>query len=130
MIGSEDKSVSDVQLKELEESACPTCGSCSGMFTANSMNCLTEALGLSLPGNGSTLATHALRKNLFLDAGKRIVDITKRYYENNEKGILPREIATKEGFENAMSLDVAMGGSTNTVLHLLAAARKQKLISP
>ena len=127
MIGSEDKSVSDVQLKELEESACPTCGSCSGMFTANSMNCLTEALGLSLPGNGSTLATHALRKNLFLDAGKRIVDITKRYYENNEKGILPREIATKEGFENAMSLDVAMGGSTNTVLHLLAAAREAKV---
>jgi dihydroxy-acid dehydratase len=127
MIGSEDKSVSDDQLKELEESACPTCGSCSGMFTANSMNCLTEALGLSLPGNGSTLATHALRKNLFLDAGKRIVDITKRYYEKNEKGILPREIATKEGFENAMSLDVAMGGSTNTVLHLLAAAREAKV---
>ena len=127
MIGSEDKSVSDVQLKELEESACPTCGSCSGMFTANSMNCLTEALGLSLPGNGSTLATHALRKNLFLDAGKRIVDITKRYYEKNEKGILPREIATKEGFENAMSLDVAMGGSTNTVLHLLAAAKEAKV---
>ena len=127
MVGSEDKSVSDVQLKELEESACPTCGSCSGMFTANSMNCLTEALGLSLPGNGSTLATHVSRKNLFLDAGKRIVDITKRYYENNEEGILPREIATKEGFENAMSLDVAMGGSTNTVLHLLAAAREAKV---
>ena len=127
MVGSEDKSVSDVQLKELEESACPTCGSCSGMFTANSMNCLTEALGLSLPGNGSTLATHVSRKNLFLDAGKRIVDITKRYYENNEKGILPREIATKEGFENAMSLDVAMGGSTNTVLHLLAAAKEAKV---
>ncbi len=127
MIGSEDKSVSDVQLKELEESACPTCGSCSGMFTANSMNCLTEALGLSLPGNGSTLATHASRKNLFLDAGRRIVDITKRYYEKNEKGILPREIATKEGFENAMSLDVAMGGSTNTVLHLLAAAKEAKV---
>ena len=127
MVGSEDKSVSDVQLKELEESACPTCGSCSGMFTANSMNCLTEALGLSLPGNGSTLATHISRKNLFLDAGKRIVDITKRYYENNEEGILPREIATKEGFENAMSLDVAMGGSTNTVLHLLAAAKEAKV---
>ena len=127
MVGSEDKSVSDVQLKELEESACPTCGSCSGMFTANSMNCLTEALGLSLPGNGSTLATHVSRKNLFLDAGKRIVDITKRYYENNEEGILPREIATKEGFENAMSLDVAMGGSTNTVLHLLAAAKEAKV---
>ena len=127
MVGSEDKSVSDVQLKELEESACPTCGSCSGMFTANSMNCLTEALGLSLPGNGSTLATHVSRKNLFLEAGKRIVDITKRYYENNEEGILPREIATKEGFENAMSLDVAMGGSTNTVLHLLAAAREAKV---
>ena len=127
MISSEDKSVSDVQLKELEESACPTCGSCSGMFTANSMNCLTEALGLSLPGNGSTLATHVSRKHLFLDAGKRIVDITKRYYENNEEGILPREIATKEGFENAMSLDVAMGGSTNTVLHLLAAAKEAKV---
>jgi dihydroxy-acid dehydratase len=127
MVGSEDKSVSDVQLKELEESACPTCGSCSGMFTANSMNCLTEALGLSLPGNGSTLATHVSRKNLFLDAGKRIVDITKRYYENSEEGILPREIATKEGFENAMSLDVAMGGSTNTVLHLLAAAKEAKV---
>jgi dihydroxy-acid dehydratase len=127
MVGSEDKSVSDIQLKELEESACPTCGSCSGMFTANSMNCLTEALGLSLPGNGSTLATHVSRKNLFLDAGKRIVDITKRYYENNEEGILPREIATKEGFENAMSLDVAMGGSTNTVLHLLAAAKEAKV---
>ena len=127
MVGSEDKSVSDIQLKELEESACPTCGSCSGMFTANSMDCLTEALGLSLPGNGSTLATHVSRKNLFLDAGKRIVDITKRYYENNEEGILPREIATKEGFENAMSLDVAMGGSTNTVLHLLAAAREAKV---
>ena len=127
MVGSEDKSVSDDQLKELEESACPTCGSCSGMFTANSMNCLTEALGLSLPGNGSTLATHVSRKNLFLDAGKRIVDITKRYYENNEEGILPREIATKEGFENAMSLDVAMGGSTNTVLHLLAAAKEAKV---
>ena len=97
MIGSEDKSVSDDKLKELEESACPTCGSCSGMFTANSMNCLTEALGLSLPGNGSTLATHASRKNLFLDAGKRIVDITKRYYEKNETGILPRDIATKRG---------------------------------
>ena len=127
MVGSEDKSVSDDQLKELEESACPTCGSCSGMFTANSMNCLTEALGLSLPGNGSTLATHVSRKNLFLEAGKRIVDITKRYYENNEEGILPREIATKEGFENAMSLDVAMGGSTNTVLHLLAAAKEAKV---
>ena len=127
MVGSEDKSVSDVQLKELEESACPTCGSCSGMFTANSMNCLTEALGLSLPGNGSTLATHVSRKNLFLEAGKRIVDITKRYYENNEEGILPREIATKEGFENAMTLDVAMGGSTNTVLHLLAAAKEAKV---
>jgi len=127
MIGSEDKSVSDIQLKELEVSACPTCGSCSGMFTANSMNCLTEALGLSLPGNGSTLATHVLRKNLFLDAGKRIVEITKRYYEKNGKGILPREIATKEAFENAMSLDVAMGGSTNTVLHLLAAAKEAKV---
>ena len=127
MIGSGDDSVSDIQLKELEESACPTCGSCSGMFTANSMNCLTEALGLSLPGNGSTLATHAARKNLFLNAGKKIVEITKRYYEKNEKGILPREIATKQAFENAMSLDVSMGGSTNTVLHLLAAAREAEV---
>src|SRR6056300_1017743 len=127
MIGSEDKTVSDIKLKELEESACPTCGSCSGMFTANSMNCLTEALGLSLPGNGSTLATHVLRKNLFLDAGRRIVDITKRHYEGNEPGLLPRDIANFKAFENAMSLDIAMGGSTNTILHLLAAAKEAEV---
>jgi len=127
MVESANKSTSDARLKELEESACPTCGSCSGMFTANSMNCLTEALGLSLPGNGSALATHLKRKELFLEAGKIIVDITKRFYEKDEKGILPRDIATKEAFENAMSLDVSMGGSTNTVLHLLAAAKEAKV---
>ncbi|MDD9892587.1 MAG: dihydroxy-acid dehydratase, partial [Gammaproteobacteria bacterium] len=103
---------------------CPTCGSCSGMFTANSMNCLTEALGLSLPGNGSTLATHADRENLFLEAGRKIVEITKRYYEEDDDSVLPRNIATFEAFENAMSLDIAMGGSTNTILHLLAAAQE------
>lgn len=124
MIGAGDLSISDNELKELENSACPTCGSCSGMFTANSMNCLTEALGLSLPGNGSTLATHAFRKSLFLKAGKNIVEITKKYYEEDNENFLPRNIATKEAFENAMSLDVSMGGSTNTVLHLLAAAKE------
>ena len=107
-----------------ERSACPTCGSCSGMFTANSMNCLTEALGLALPGNGSMLATHADRKQLFLDAARTIVDITRRHYEMDEPGLLPREIASFDAFENAMSLDIAMGGSTNTVLHLLAAAQE------
>ena len=114
--------ISDEQVDAVERSACPTCGSCSGMFTANSMNCLTEALGLSLPGNGSTLATHADRKELFLKAGRLIVELAKRYYEGDDASVLPRSIATYAAFENAMSRDVAMGGSTNTVLHLLAAA--------
>ena len=127
MIGAGDSSISETELKDLENSACPTCGSCSGMFTANSMNCLTEALGLSLPGNGSTLATHAARKSLFLEAGKNIVEITKRFYEGDDNNVLPRNIASKEAFENAMSLDVSMGGSTNTVLHLLAAAKEAKV---
>lgn len=111
----------------VERSACPTCGSCSGMFTANSMNCLTEALGLSQPGNGSLLATHADRKQLFLNAGKRIVELTKRYYEQDDANALPRNIASKAAFENAMTLDIAMGGSTNTVLHLLAAAQEAEI---
>ena len=127
MIGAGDLSISETELKDLENSACPTCGSCSGMFAANSMNCLTEALGLSLPGNGSTLATHAARKSLFLEAGKNIVEITKRFYEGDDNNVLPRNIASKEAFENAMSLDVSMGGSTNTVLHLLAAAKEAKV---
>ncbi len=114
----------DETVNEYERSACPTCGSCSGMFTANSMNCLTEALGLSLPGNGSLLATHADRKELFLEAGRRIVDITRRYYESDDETVLPRNVASFEAFENAMSLDIAMGGSTNTILHLLAAAQE------
>ena len=114
----------DETVAEYERSACPTCGSCSGMFTANSMNCLTEALGLSLPGNGSMLATHADRKQLFLAAARCIVDITRRYYENDDESVLPRAIASFKAFENAMSLDIAMGGSTNTILHLLAAARE------
>ena len=108
----------------MERSACPTCGSCSGMFTANSMNCLMEALGLALPGNGTVVATHADRKELFLEAGRRIVDLARRYYEQDDDGVLPRGIATFEAFENAMTLDIAMGGSTNTVLHLLAAAQE------
>ncbi len=124
MIQAGDDSVSDEQIENIERSACPTCGSCSGMFTANSMNCLTEALGLSLPGNGTLLATHADRKALFLRAGRVIVDITKRYYEKDDVTVLPRSIATKAAFENAMALDVSMGGSTNTVLHLLAAAQE------
>lgn len=115
---------SDEKVAEYERSACPTCGSCSGMFTANSMNCLTEALGLSLPGNGSMLATHADRRQLFEEAGRRIVDITKRYYEQNDDSVLPRNVASYQAFENAMSLDIAMGGSTNTILHLLAAAQE------
>ena len=127
MIASGDNNVSESQLESLERSSCPTCGSCSGMFTANSMNCLTEALGLSLPGNGSTLATHEARKNLFLEAGKRIVKITKSYYEDNDNSVLPRSIGSKKAFENAMKLDVAMGGSTNTVLHLLAAAKEAEV---
>lgn len=127
MIAAGDSSVDDSELEYLERSSCPTCGSCSGMFTANSMNCLTEALGLSLPGNGSTLATHKVRKNLFINAGTKIVEITKRYYEKDDESVLPRNIASKESFENAMSLDVAMGGSTNTVLHLLAAAKEAEI---
>jgi dihydroxy-acid dehydratase len=127
MIAAGDDKVSDAQVAEIERSACPTCGSCSGMFTANSMNCLTEALGLSLPGNGSTLATHADRKNLFLEAGRLIVEITRRHYETDDMSVLPRNIATFEAFENAMSLDIAMGGSTNTVLHLLAAAHEGEI---
>ncbi|NSY37825.1 dihydroxy-acid dehydratase [Leisingera sp. ANG59] len=124
MVAAADDKFTDEQVKHIEENACPTCGSCSGMFTANSMNCLAEALGLALPGNGSTLATHADRKELFLEAGRKIVEITKRHYQDEEKGLLPREIATFEAFENAMSLDIAMGGSTNTVLHLLAIANE------
>lgn len=124
MVQAADDSVSDEDVAQVERSACPTCGSCSGMFTANSMNCLTEALGLSLPGNGSLLATHADRRELFLEAGRRIVDLAKRYYENDEEDVLPRTIASKAAFENAIALDIAMGGSTNTVLHLLAAAHE------
>ncbi|MBT6670004.1 MAG: dihydroxy-acid dehydratase, partial [Gammaproteobacteria bacterium] len=120
MVSAADDKVSDEDVDEMERSACPTCGSCSGMFTANSMNCLTEALGLSLPGNGSLLATHADRKELFLEAGRRIVGLAKRYYEEDDASVLPRSIATFKSFENAMALDIAMGGSTNTVLHLLA----------
>jgi dihydroxy-acid dehydratase len=122
MVASADESVSDEALDTIERSACPTCGSCSGMFTANSMNCLTEALGLSLPGNGSTLATSAARRDLFVRAGELVVDLCKAYYEKNDEGVLPRNIATKSAFSNAMRLDIAMGGSTNTILHLLAAA--------
>src|SRR5690606_9025995 len=124
MVAAADEKYTDEELTAIEEAACPTCGSCSGMFTANSMNCLTEALGLSLPGNGSTLATHAYRKNLFLEAGRRIVDITRRYYEQDDASVLPRSVASKAAFYNAMSLDIAMGGSTNTVLHLLAVAQE------
>jgi dihydroxy-acid dehydratase len=123
IIGTDD-TASDQKVDAYERSACPTCGSCSGMFTANSMNCLTEALGLSLPGNGSLLATHADREELFLEAGRRIVDITRRYYEQDDTRVLPRSIANFEAFENAMALDIAMGGSTNTILHLLAAAQE------
>jgi dihydroxy-acid dehydratase len=122
MVAAADEAVSDEDVKVIERSACPTCGSCSGMFTANSMNCLTEALGLSLPGNGSTLATHADRKRLFVEAGHLVVDLAQRWYEQDDASVLPRSIANKQAFENAMSLDIAMGGSTNTVLHILAAA--------
>ncbi|MED5547117.1 MAG: dihydroxy-acid dehydratase [Pseudomonadota bacterium] len=122
MVAAADESYSDEEVAAIERSACPTCGSCSGMFTANSMNCLTEALGLSLPGNGSTLATHADRERLFKEAGRLAVDLCQRYYEQEDESVLPRAIASFEAFENAMSLDIAMGGSTNTVLHLLAAA--------
>jgi dihydroxy-acid dehydratase len=127
MVEAADSRVSDAEVAEVERSACPTCGSCSGMFTANSMNCLTEALGLSLPGNGSTLATHAARKELFLKAGRLIVELAKRHYEQDDYSVLPRNIATFKAFENAVALDVAMGGSTNTVLHLLAAAHEAGL---
>ena len=127
MIQGANPNVSDADSDQIERSACPTCGSCSGMFTANSMNCLTEALGLSQPGNGSLLATHADRKQLFLNAGTRIVELTKRYYEQDDASALPRNIATKAAFENAMTLDIAMGGSTNTVLHLLASAQEAEV---
>ncbi|MEV3934739.1 dihydroxy-acid dehydratase [Glycomyces sp. NPDC049804] len=127
MIAAANDDVSDAQLRQMEENACPTCGSCSGMFTANSMNCLTEALGLSLPGNGSTLATHTARRALFEEAGRVVMDLARRYYEQDDESVLPRSIATKQAFENAMALDVAMGGSTNTILHLLAAAREAEL---
>ncbi|UGY13212.1 dihydroxy-acid dehydratase [Bradyrhizobium septentrionale] len=124
MVAAADSNVSDEEVEVIERSACPTCGSCSGMFTANSMNCLTEALGLALPGNGSVLATHADRKSLFVEAGHLIVDLARRYYEQDDAKVLPRNIANFKSFENAMTLDIAMGGSTNTVLHLLAAARE------
>jgi len=127
MVKAADQSISDQEVEAVERSACPTCGSCSGMFTANSMNCLTEALGLSLPGNGTLVATHAARKELFLRAGRLIVKLCKRYYEQDDASVLPRSIASFEAFENAMSLDVAMGGSTNTVLHLLAAAQEAQV---
>ncbi|NUR64939.1 MAG: dihydroxy-acid dehydratase, partial [Streptomyces sp.] len=113
--------ISDEDILRIEENACPTCGSCSGMFTANSMNCLTEAIGLSLPGNGSVLATHTARRRLYEDAARTVMDITRRYYEQDDETVLPRSIATFAAFENAMALDIAMGGSTNTILHLLAA---------
>jgi len=127
MVAAADDSHTDAQVAAIERAACPTCGSCSGMFTANSMNCLTEALGLSLPGNGSTLATHADRRRLFEEAGAHIVDLARRYYEQNDETVLPRTIACFSAFENAMTLDIAMGGSTNTVLHLLAAAREAEV---
>ncbi|MGK5067043.1 dihydroxy-acid dehydratase [Janthinobacterium sp. RT4P48] len=127
MIKAGDSTVSDADVAEIERSACPTCGSCSGMFTANSMNCLTEALGLALPGNGTILATHSDRQQLFLRAGRLIVDLAKRHYEHDDYTVLPRSIATKAAFENAMALDVSMGGSTNTVLHLLAAAHEAEV---
>jgi dihydroxy-acid dehydratase len=124
MTASANEAVTDEQLGAIERSACPTCGSCSGMFTANSMNCLTEAIGLALPGNGSTLATHAARRALFTTAGRLVVDLARRFYTHEDSSVLPRAIATRAAFENAVALDVAMGGSTNTVLHLLAAARE------
>jgi len=127
MVAAADSRVSEADLQVIERSACPTCGSCSGMFTANSMNCLTEALGLALPGNGSVLATHADRKRLFVEAGHLIVDLARRYYEQDDAAVLPRSIASFTAFENAMTLDIAMGGSTNTVLHLLAAAHEAQV---
>jgi len=127
MIKAADPNVSDAEAAEAERSACPTCGSCSGMFTANSMNCLTEALGLALPGNGTIVATHARRKALFEEAGRKIVELCRRYYEHDDASVLPRSIANFKAFENAMTLDIAMGGSTNTVLHLLAAAQEAEV---
>jgi len=127
MVAAADERVSDADVTVMERSACPTCGSCSGMFTANSMNCLTEALGLALPGNGTVLATHADRKGLFLEAGHLVVDLARRYYEQEDESVLPRRVASFAAFENAMTLDIAMGGSTNTVLHLLAAAHEAEL---
>lgn len=127
MIKAGDPTVSDEETALVEQNACPTCGSCSGMFTANSMNCLNEALGLALPGNGTIVATHAARKELFLEAGRKVMELTKRYYESDDESVLPRRIATKAAFENAMTLDVAMGGSTNTVLHILAAAQEAEV---
>lgn len=127
MVAAADDNVSDAEVEVIERSACPTCGSCSGMFTANSMNCLTEALGLALPGNGSVVATHADRRGLFVEAGHLIVDLARRYYEQNDETALPRNIASFKAFENAMTLDIAMGGSTNTVLHLLAAASEGEI---
>jgi len=127
MVASADPSVSDAELADIEENACPTCGSCSGMFTANSMNCLTEAIGLALPGNGTTLATHVARRSLFERAGALVVDLANRYYGEDDESVLPRSIASREAFENAMALDIAMGGSTNTILHLLAAAREAEV---
>ncbi|MFJ2475004.1 dihydroxy-acid dehydratase [Streptomyces sp. NPDC087659] len=127
IVDAVNENVSDEDVLRIEENACPTCGSCSGMFTANSMNCLTEAIGLSLPGNGSVLATHTARRALYENAGRTVVEITKRYYEEGDESVLPRNIATREAFENAMALDIAMGGSTNTILHLLAAAQEAEL---
>ncbi|GHC69083.1 dihydroxy-acid dehydratase [Streptomyces cinnamoneus] len=127
IVDSVNENVSDEDVLRIEENACPTCGSCSGMFTANSMNCLTEAIGLSLPGNGSVLATHTARKALYENAGRTVVEITKRYYEQDDASVLPRNIATRAAFDNAMALDIAMGGSTNTILHLLAAAQEAGL---
>jgi dihydroxy-acid dehydratase len=127
MVAAADSAVSDEEVEAIERSACPTCGSCSGMFTANSMNCLTEALGLSLPGNGTLVATHADRRKLFVEAGRLIVDLARRWYEQDDASALPRSIASFKAFENAMTLDIAMGGSTNTVLHLLAAAQEAEV---
>ncbi|WP_329196121.1 MULTISPECIES: dihydroxy-acid dehydratase [unclassified Streptomyces] len=127
MVDASNENVSDEDILRIEENACPTCGSCSGMFTANSMNCLAEAIGLALPGNGSVLATHTARRALYEDAGRTVVEITKRYYEQDDASVLPRNIATRQAFENAMALDIAMGGSTNTILHLLAAAQEAGL---
>jgi len=127
MIQAADPNVSDETAAQYERSACPTCGSCSGMFTANSMNCLAEAIGLALPGNGSLLATHGDRKELFLNAGRNIVELCKRYYENDDLSVLPRSIASRDGFENAMTVDIAMGGSTNTILHMMAMAQEGKI---